>query len=252
MSATPCPPPMAVPSIAALMRRVSALAQLSPIETLVLEHLAGRQQQHIMRAELCAEGEIPKPRIMVSGWACRQRVMNDGRRQIISFMLPGDTIGPLRQSPLPESCATVALTPVVTVDAQALLQAACVEHMQHPGLSMAVRCMASQQERWLRDQVVRLGRRSAYERTIHLVLELHGRLDAIGLAPSRCFAFPLTQDVLADALGLSVVHVNRVLAQARRDGLFELHGGHIVIHQLECMEATAPDPSVHPPRALGS
>jgi CRP-like cAMP-binding protein len=110
--------------------------------------------------------------------------------------------------------------------------------------------MACLQERWLRDQVVRLGRRSAYERTVHLVLELHERLNAVGLAAGQCFALPLTQDVLADALGLSVVHVNRVLAQARRDGLFELRGGYVVIHGLERMEAAAPDNSAHPLRAL--
>ena len=79
------------------------------------------------------------------------------------------------------------------------------------------------------DQITRLGRRTAYERFGNLLLELYHRLHVVGLARDGRFALPLTQEMLADALGLSVVHVNRTVQQMRRDGLLELRAGTVVI-----------------------
>ena len=74
---------------------------------------------------------------------------------------------------------------------------------------------------------------------VHLILELHGRLQAIDMVDGDSFSVPLTQEILADALGLSVVHINRTLQQVRRDKLLEMRGGRIIIHQLDAMRRVA-------------
>ena len=93
------------------------------------------------------------------------------------------------------------------------------------GLAEAVAMMSYADEINLRDQIVRLGRQTAYERLVHLVLEFHSRLQAIDMVDGNTFSLPLTQEILADALGLSVVHINRTLQQVRRDRLLDMRGG---------------------------
>ena len=89
------------------------------------------------------------------------------------------------------------------------------------------------------DHIVRLGRQTAYERMVHLMLEFHHRLQIAGLATNDSFPMPLTQEVMADSLGLSVVHVNRTLQQVRRDGLLEIRSGQVKLLDLKLMQAVA-------------
>jgi len=104
------------------------------------------------------------------------------------------------------------------------------------------------EEASLRDQVVRLGRQSAHQRLIHLLLEFHARLMAVGLARERGFHLPLSQEILSDALGLSVVHTNRILQQLKREQLIESRGGNIVLCDLQrMMELVDYRPSPHWP-----
>ena len=108
-----------------------------------------------------------------------------------------------------------------------------------PGLATALEIMGHTDEINLRDRVVRLGCQSAYERLVHLTLEFHHRLQGVGMVDEDSFSLPLTQEILADALGLSVVHINRTLQQVRRDRLFDLHGGRATLHQITRMRAMA-------------
>ncbi len=95
----------------------------------------------------------------------------------------------------------------------------------HPAARQVFAALARLEQVRLLDHVVRLGRQTAYERVAHLLLELYERARLLGDADGGRFSLPLTQEVLADALGLSVVHVNRVLQQLRRDGYVELRTG---------------------------
>ncbi len=214
------------------------LAPLSPAEVRLIEDLCSAARSHSARAELLAVGSVQAPQMLVSGWACYHRLLGDGRRQIVSFVLPGDIIGSILNSGLPATCAVIALTPVATIDARPLAGIAD-ERSAPSGLSHLVRVMASRDEQGLRDQVVRLGRQTAYERMVHLLLDFHDRLSAVGLSERHSFSLPLTQETLADALGLSVVHVNRTLQQIRRDGLLELRGGNVTLLQPERMAVVA-------------
>ena len=94
-------------------------------------------------------------------------------------------------------------------------------------------------EERLFDQIVRIGRLTAKERVLNLLLELHDRLEAVGLAKDGRFRIPLTQENFADALGLSVVHINRTLQGLRREGLVTVARGYVALHQRNRLSAVA-------------
>ncbi|HEY0053353.1 MAG TPA: helix-turn-helix domain-containing protein, partial [Caulobacteraceae bacterium] len=102
---------------------------------------------------------------------------------------------------------------------------------RHPALWRALTLASRHDEMRLLDQVVRLGRQTAVERVASFFLEIYERLRVVGLAEAGAFTMPLTQEAMADALGLSPVHVNRTLQQLRRDGLAELSGARVTLHQ---------------------
>ena len=227
------------PGCAAFLSRLSARSRLSAEDVALVQGLGRASRQHPARTEIW-NGDAPAaPRVVVSGWACQQRLLSDGRRQIIGFLLPGDAVGSL-EPPEPASDVTcMALTAVVTADASALVAAVAQGDPMREGLARAVRLLARHETALLRDQVVRLGRQTAYERLAHLMLELHARSRLAGLAGEADFAMPLTQDMLADALGLSIVHVNRTLQQVRRDGLLEIRSGRVRIIDTRLMRTVA-------------
>src|SRR6185436_3007 len=103
---------------------------------------------------------------------------------------------------------------------------------EFPRLAAAILWAASREEAMVVEHLVSIGRRSAIERTAHFFMELVERLNSIGLATKTEFTCPLTQDDLADALGLSTVHVNRVLGQLRERDLLTLRRGKVKIHDL--------------------
>lgn len=103
---------------------------------------------------------------------------------------------------------------------------------EFPRLGAAILWAASRDEAMVVEHLVSIGRRSAIERTAHFFLELHERLQLVGLATEREFICPLSQYVLADALGLSAIHVNRVLRQLRERDLLTLKGRRVIIQDL--------------------
>jgi CRP-like cAMP-binding protein len=209
-----------------------ALARLSTLVPLTAEDEVYVRGLDDWRADppgvvLARNQRPPTPRLLIDGWAARVRLLDDGRRQIFNFILPGEFIGlPLRGRP--GACITVSMTAVQTLDATPVWKG-LVEGRLSPRLNQAVQLAASIEDVWLMDQVVRLGRHSAYERICHLVMELYQRAQAIGAASGNRMSFPLTQEMLADATGLSVVHVNRVLQQLRSEALVEIAHGHLTL-----------------------
>ena len=209
-----------------VVRRYVRVRALSEYEIGLLRGLGGRRENHPAGSELCNDGGGPsQPRIIVDGWAGRSRILSDGRRQILSFLLPGDGMG-ICARPNPRALsATIALTPLQSVDATALHEALLRRDSRCTSLIEAFAIIGGLHEAMLLDHIVRLGRQTAYERTAHLILDLRERLAVVGMVDDNTFVLPLTQELLADALGLSVVHVNRTLQQMRRDGLIEtVHG----------------------------
>lgn len=221
---------------AAVAARLSALAQQSPATTALLRALPGG-------ALIARNAELPRAgrlRLLAEGLAARHRLAPDGRRQILTFLVPGDLIGdpwsearrtgpetgwPAAPPPLFDDEPLVALTPLRLIDGSALAGAIAESPRDHEGLVEAFRLDRRLQEHWLLGQLVRLGQGLAHERLGHLLLELRDRLAMAGLARADALPLTPTQSMLAEALGLSIVHVNRVVQILRREGLVEIKGG---------------------------
>jgi CRP-like cAMP-binding protein len=223
-----------------LVARFNKLEPLSDQERGVLRLIEGRAKHtHKPDSPLLAEkAEIRVPHFIMTGWAARVRELRDGRRQIIGMLVPGDPIGlSPRTSPLSLS-SVVALTPMRTVQAPEIT-VAWRDRDRVPGLSAALDLAAAEEEYFLLSHVTRLGRQTAYERIAHWFMELEYRLSSRGLSTNGVFPFPLTQEMLADAAGLSVVHVNRTLQQMRREGRIELARGRLSLLDREALRAAA-------------
>ena len=232
-----------------VVRRMRALSVLSDAELELLRTLADHRERHAAGDELASEGAVPgRPRFIISGWAARQRVLPDGRRQIFSVLLPGDSIGLARRFGA-ELSTVAALTAVETVDADPVLEAVQTGHA--PGLSCALAAIEPIEQAQLLDHMVRLGRQTAYERVAHFLLELQRRLETVSLGDSQRFPLPLTQEIMADALGLSIVHVNRTLQQLRRERLIELRSGIAILLEPDLLADIA-DYRTPPPRAAAA
>jgi CRP-like cAMP-binding protein len=180
---------------------------------------------------IAADPESRKRQIVVvSGWIAETRILPDGRRQIFAFLLAGDVASVSGASDMGNR-AFVALTNVEIADAAAI----ATSDRASASIADAIR----RGEERLFDHIVRIGRLTAKERVLHLLLELHDRLEVIGLVKAGAFRLPLTQEMFADALGLSVVHINRTLQQLRREGMLTLGRGSVTLHQRQKLAALA-------------
>lgn len=212
---------------AVVARGFSQFARLNGEESNVLVDPAASLHRFPARSELVDEdSEGANPLLLLSGWACRARSLADGRRQILDFILAGDLIGYCRPGGR-TLAASFALTAVTVVPATKFYSAALDDNGAN--LADVYRALERRQEMRLLNQIVRAGRQTAYERLAHLLLEFRDRLERVGLASENSFAMPLTQEILADGLGLSVVHVNRTLQQLRRERLVTINDGIVTL-----------------------
>lgn len=162
--------------------------------------------------------------VMHMGWACRYNIMKDGKRQISAFLLPGDVCEstPMYGTLIDYSVCT--LTP-------SLVKPISIEKPVGFGQPFdqlqSILSGSLLEQRLLRAWLANLSRRSAYNRVAWLICELHERLSIVGLADETGFDCPLTQEVIADAVGLTSVHVNRVMKQFRDENLFSFRSGRV-------------------------
>jgi CRP-like cAMP-binding protein len=200
------------------------LCGLSQSAADALCELIGPVERYPAAAVVSSIAPAPRLKWILTGWTCEMRVLPDGRRQIFSFGIPGD---PVLSRPVNASnpCAVVALTSVECVDVVQTLARAKDSDRTEIWRAMNHALTLAQERRY--EDIIRLGRRSALQRLADLLLELHDRLDEIGMADERGFYLPLTQEHLADALGLSVVHVNRSLKALRLNGMATFRFGRV-------------------------
>jgi CRP-like cAMP-binding protein len=213
-----------------LLHRLRVFSPLAPHEVELVLSLAEQPKNHAAGTSICPHDDgSPHARLIVGGWACRPRILPDGRRQMLGLLLPGDMMGdrgerrPLALNPV------VALTPVRTIGIGRLIHAVRHQPQDHPGIVRALAAIDRCEETALLDHVVRLGCQSALQRTAHLLLELHHRLSVIGFVHNGTYPMPLTQDTLGELLGLSLVHINRIVSQLRREKLAAIRGGVVTI-----------------------
>ena len=221
-----------------LTYKLAQSVALAPDEIAVLEQLQSTTRIVRRNREILTEGQkYDALFVLISGISIRYRILHDGRRQILNISLPGDLIG------FPSSFFEKALYSVTALTD-------CVVSPvpfgtlfglfdRHPRLAAAIFWSFACEAAMYAEHLIDVGRRSALERVAHFLLELLTRLKIIGLADERSFWLPLTQELIADALGLSVPHVNRTLRQLRDDGLVRIEGHIVIVEDVEALSALA-------------
>jgi CRP-like cAMP-binding protein len=174
---------------------------------------------------------------LYSGWAFRFKFFPDGRRQILNFLLPGDLLG--LQAAMFDTArhGIEALTQVELC----LLPRTKIWSLfgQMPELAFDVTWLGSHEESYVDENLMSVGRRSAAERIAALIIMLYKRANALALVTHGTFAFPLSQQHIADALGLSLVHTNKTLARLRRLGMFTQANGTLTLTNPRVLERIA-------------
>lgn len=222
----------------ALFARLEIFVDLRDDEKALLAGLDRDVRKFKPRQSIIREGDRPEQvHLIISGWAVRYKTLPDGSRQIIGFLLPGDFcdlhVAVLRQM----DHAIVALTACEV----AFIPSAEIDKLtsHHNSLAKALWWGTLVDEAVLRNWVVNIGRRDAHERIAHLLCELHLRMKMIGLVSNGKCSFPLTQEELADATGLTSVHTNRTLQRLRSEGLIELQGRMLTVLDTQALAKVA-------------
>jgi len=175
--------------------------------------------------------------LLVDGFALRYKVLNDGQRQVFHVALPGDMLG------YPACFFERALFSVVTlteasVCALPFAELAALFHHQ-PRLGMALFWSSAGETAMFGERLAAIGRRGTCERVAHFILEMAFRLRAVGIGDGTSFRMPLTQEQIADVLGLSAPHVNRMLRRLREEGLIDVEESHIRLLDRAALAALA-------------
>ena len=190
---------------------------LSREEQQALEEAALPAKSVGVGTDLVREGERADSLLIVTeGWACRYTTTREGGRQLPALLVPGDVgnLDSLMFDRLDYGVRTLSQAAIVALPRNRALALAA----QHPGIARTFTWLGLIENAILSKWALSLGRRSAKERLAHLLCELSVRLDAED-GDESSFAFPLTQEQVADALGLTSVHVNRTMQQLRSGGL---------------------------------
>jgi len=175
--------------------------------------------------------------VVLSGLACRYKLLRDGRRQIMAFLIPGDLCDAEIFILKVMDHGVAAMTPTTT----ALVSGAAMKDMlrETSRLGEALWWGTMTDLAVLRERIIDHGRRNARERIAHLLYEMLVRYRMVGLAGDDSFDFPITQTDLADATGLTPVHANRTLRKLRADGLIEKNGRVIKVIDPEGLKKVA-------------
>jgi CRP-like cAMP-binding protein len=200
-----------------LGRKLAAFADVGERDLDHLRTMAHAQLTAAAGTDVIRTGQVFGPVMLVNeGWAIRYRTHSDGRRQIANFILPGDFMclnaTVMEQSDYDITAVTeLRYTTFRVEDVVGLIE-------RRPILCAAIFWCTAREEAILLEHLMSLGRRSAYERVAHLLVELWRRLQFLGLADGDSFEMPLTQELIADCLGLTSIHVNRMMRsmQAKR------------------------------------
>lgn len=201
--------------------------------------------------DLVREGDRPSycP-LLLDGFACRYKTLSNGQRQIMAFHVPSDLcdLTSLLLRTLDYSIGTITPARVALIPHATILGWT----RSHPGLSQVLWRATLADAAMSREWIVNVGRRTAYQRTAHLLCELVQRIRAVGLANGNACELPLTQVELADALGLTPVHVNRTLQWLRGENLIEFSGGTLTVRNWRDLKHAAGfDPAyLHQPAAI--
>lgn len=223
--------------------KFQAFTRLSTEDRAALDRLSKRVRRVDARCNLISEGEKPSHvHLMLRGWAASYKTLPDGKRQIVGLFVPGDVcdmnvylLGSMDHS---IGAITRLKVAMITPDEMDWLTT------NYPRVTQAFFWNELVSTATQREWLLNLGQRTAFQRLAHLFVELYLRLRAVGLTHNERCDFPLTQNDLAQATGLTPVHVNRMLQELRRDELIELERKQLRIPDIgRLMEVSMYNPS---------
>lgn len=184
---------------------------------------------------------------VLQGWGFRYRELEDGRRQVLNYIFPGDLVG-LQGALLSEMEHSVAAMSDMIL---CMFERRNLEKLYKscPSLAFDVTWLAAREEQLLEGHLLTVGRRTAIERIAYLILYIHGRASRVGMTKADSFDMPLTQQHIADTLGLSLVHTNKTMRRLHRDKLISWQRNRMTILNLDrLMEMAKWDSLPAPPR----
>jgi CRP-like cAMP-binding protein len=221
-----------------LATKLSCFVPLSNEDVRILDALCRNEERFEAHTDIVCQGDVPGSAfVLTRRMAFRYRLMPDGKRQILTFMIPGDIFGlhAFLLRAMDHSIATLVPTRIATISRATVFDL----FENHPRIGAALWWSALQQNAINRERIVALGRRSARGRVAYLLCELVWRQRAVGLAEDDAIRLPLTQVELADTLGLTSVHVNRTLQGFRRDNLIALAHHRLTLLDVERLQKIA-------------
>ena len=225
------------------LMRLRRLTKLGEGDIAAIERACGAQRKVRAKADLVREGDRPERlHILLDGWACRFKLLLDGRRQITALLLPGDicNLDSLYVSRSDYGVAALTVCTVTTLDLKTLRRLTD----KHPPISRALGFLLAVDNAMLTERSACLGRRSAREHLAHFLCETLMRLTLVSRAHGNGYTVPITQEEIGDVLGLTAVHVNRVIQSFRNDGMIERSGHDLIIcewSELRQIAAFRPD-----------
>lgn len=218
-----------------LTRKLEAFEPLSEADKRLLDEIVRRPRLVETHVDLIREGDQPSDgHLILDGFACRYKLLPNGQRQIMAYMVPGDfcDLHIFILKAMDHTIATLAPSTVVDIP-----RARVLELLERPAIARALYWATLVDEATLREWLVNIGARSAEQRVAHLLCELLVRLQSIGLTDGGAYEFPLTQTEIGETMGLSTVHMNRVIQRLRADKLITMNRKGVVILDVPRLKA---------------
>ncbi|HEV7278366.1 MAG TPA: Crp/Fnr family transcriptional regulator [Devosiaceae bacterium] len=221
-----------------IVRKLSLFSPLNSEEAAAVDLVLGNVRHIPAKEEVARQGEEPRAVLfLLKGMACRHKLLTDGRRQILSFLLPGD-------------CCEVGVSLLAQRDHAILALEDCevasasddaIQHLsrQYPKLRDALQWATLVEQAIAREWIANVGQRSGRKRMAHLFCEHYHRMNSLGLTDGTSCPLPLTQTDVGEALGVTPIHVNRLLQDFRRLGLLAFGDKHLRILNLPALKHMA-------------
>jgi CRP-like cAMP-binding protein len=211
-----------------LAQKLQSFTDLSPADLARIDDLSSDVHHYKAGDDLIKEGDHPeKVFLLLKGWACRYKILPEGSRQIMAYLVPGDLcdIHIFIFKEMDHAIGLLSDAQVAAIPKSKMLRL----FSESPEIFRALWWSTLVDESILREWLVNMGRREAYQRIAHLFAELWLRLHTVGGTENGAFDLPLTQADLGDTVGLTSVHVNRTLKRLRAEQLIHLTRGRLRI-----------------------
>ncbi|MCV3209987.1 Crp/Fnr family transcriptional regulator [Mesorhizobium sp. YC-39] len=210
---------------------------LDKIDLALLDSVISKTRTVAAHVDLISEGEKPSDvHLVLQGFACRYKILQDGRRQIMAYLVPGDIcdLHVFLLDHMDHSLGTLSTCEIVDLPRTVVL-----ELLDRPNIARGLLLSTMVDEGTLREWLVNIGQREAEPRVAHLLCELLARLRSVGLVSDQKYTLPLTQVELADTMGMTPVHMNRVLQSLRRKALISLESNQLTVLNSKRLESEA-------------